>query len=180
MAGDVFTVTVEGDKSLIGRFTSMPERLVKALTKESYSLLLKFRTKLIRDHLSGPTGPHSLSVGENSKTHTGGQLRRSVTPGTVVATDAAVTATIGFSADVTYAAIHEFGGVIHVPEIVPTNAKALHFWIGGKEVFAKRIRAHTINMPERAPLRTTLKEMEPVIRKGYEEAAKQALVAKEE
>lgn len=62
------------------------------------------------------------------------------------------------SQSVRYAAIHEFGGSIRVPEIVPTKARALRFSIGGRTVFAKRVKAHTVNMPERSYIRSTLIE----------------------
>ncbi|MCI0557436.1 MAG: phage virion morphogenesis protein, partial [Nitrososphaera sp.] len=63
--------------------------------------------------------------------------------------------------NVKYAAIHEFGGLIHVPEIIPVRAKALHFFMHGREIFAKRVRAHTIRMPARSFLCSSLLEMEP-------------------
>lgn len=82
-----------------------------------------------------------------------GTLRRSITY-TVHETDQAIVGTVGTNLE--YAAIHEYGGTIHVPEIRPRNAKALHFYVGGREVFAMRARAHTITMPQRSFLRSAL------------------------
>jgi phage virion morphogenesis protein len=48
-----------------------------------------------------------------------------------------------------YAAIHQYGGTIRVPEIFPKNARALFFSIGGKNVFARSARAHVVSMPAR-------------------------------
>ncbi len=63
--------------------------------------------------------------------------------------------------NVKYAGIHEYGGTIVLPDIYPVKKKALHFFIGGKEIFAKKVRAHAIRMPERSYLRSSLIEMEP-------------------
>lgn len=51
---------------------------------------------------------------------------------------------------VVYAAIHEFGGVIR-----PKNFKFLHFFIGGKEVFAK-----SVTMPKREWLLKSLEDVQ--------------------
>ena len=53
------------------------------------------------------------------------------------------------SADVKYAAIHEFGGVIPPHQIVSDKAKALAFLVGGKQAFAARVNLPAIAMPER-------------------------------
>jgi len=45
-------------------------------------------------------------------------------------------------ADKFYAYWVEFGNNQKGPYIYPKRAKALHFWINGKEIFAKRVRAH--------------------------------------
>lgn len=63
--------------------------------------------------------------------------------------------------NVKYAGIHEYGGTIVLPVIYPVKKKALYFFIGGKEIFARRVRAHAIRMPERSFLRTALAEAEP-------------------
>jgi phage gpG-like protein len=84
-----------------------------------------------------------------------GTLRRSITYA-IRETDAAITGIVGTNLE--YAAIHEYGGVIHVPEIRPRRAKALHFYVGGKEIFAKFARAHDVHMPERSFLRSALAE----------------------
>lgn len=84
-----------------------------------------------------------------------GTLRRSITYA-IDESDLAITGTVGTNLE--YAAIHEYGGTINVPEIRPRKAKALHFYVGGAEVFATRVRAHTVRMPERSFLRSALAE----------------------
>lgn len=41
-----------------------------------------------------------------------------------------------------YAYYLEYGNNQKGPYIYPVRAKALHFWINGKEIFAKRVRSH--------------------------------------
>lgn len=174
MAGPLFAFSLQGDREFVAHFVSIPQRLHDALLQKTRYLALELERVLKDKHLSGPTGPHTLSVGKNTRGHTGGQLKSSAFQ-RVEDSPNAVYGIVGYGADVPYAAIHEFGGTIHVPEITPVRAKALHFFIGDKEVFAKKVRAHTVKMPERAPLRTSLREMEPVIREQYEQAAKEAV-----
>jgi phage gpG-like protein len=79
------------------------------------------------------------------------------------------------SSDVPYARIQEFGGLVNVPEMAPVRARALTFSYGGRLMFAARTAAHTVNLPERSYMRTSLAEIAPVfvarIRKIVEEAA---------
>ena len=62
---------------------------------------------------------------------------------------------------VPYARIHEYGGRIAVPGIVPRNAKALAFAYGGRLVFAERVCAHAVTIPERSTMRSSLEEFAP-------------------
>ncbi len=64
---------------------------------------------------------------------------------------------------VKYGAIHEFGGIINIPDIYPVKAQALHFFAGGKEIFAKHVRAHQVNMPERSFMRSALADRSDAI-----------------
>lgn len=63
--------------------------------------------------------------------------------------------------NVKYARIHEYGGWVRLPAIFPVKKKALHFFIGSKEIFAKFVRAHAIRIPERSYLRSSLAELTP-------------------
>lgn len=174
MPGPMFTVSFEGGRDLVAHFVSMPAKLREALLQATTGLALELEQRVEDQHLSGPTGPHTLSVGKNVKGHTGGQLKASVFH-RVESSESSVTGIVGYGADVPYAAIHEFGGTINIPEITPVRAKALHFFIGDKEVFAKKVRAHTVRMPERAPLRTSLEEMKPTIISRYEQAVQSVI-----
>ena len=70
-----------------------------------------------------------------------------------------------FSRGIVYAAIHEFGGKTRPHLIEAKNAKALHFMMDGKEVFAKYVNHPGSKIPERSYLRSSLREMEPEIRR---------------
>ncbi len=70
------------------------------------------------------------------------------------------------AAGLPYLRIQEYGGVIHVPEIFPQAAKALH-WLspaavgfsgarGQDDVFAMHAAAHDVRLPERSYLRAAL------------------------
>lgn len=71
----------------------------------------------------------------------------------------AVSGVVAMSSDVPYARIHEFGGRIQIPEIVPVKANALRFEYGGRVIFAKRTKAHPVDIPERPYMRPSLKEV---------------------
>jgi phage gpG-like protein len=86
----------------------------------------------------------------------------------------AVTATIS-STGVRYAAIHEFGGTIHIPEIRPKTARALAFEIGGQTIFAAYTRAHDVHMPQRSFLASALREMTPRIREELNRAVSEVV-----
>lgn len=83
---------------------------------------------------------------------------------TIEETSGGVAVRLATSADVKYAAIHEFGGVIPPQQIVPDKAKALAFLVGGKQAFAARVNLPAIAMPERSYMRTSLAEMADDIR----------------
>lgn len=69
-----------------------------------------------------------------------------------------------WSEGVAYANIHEFGGRTKPHIIMPVNAKALHFFVGGNEVFAKVVHHPGSLIPERSYLRSSAIEMEGAFR----------------
>ncbi|HVU44346.1 MAG TPA: hypothetical protein VHD86_25130 [Xanthobacteraceae bacterium] len=130
---------------------AMPERIRAALVAKAGVLAAKLQAK-IGQKLSGEvlqmkSGALAGSIGVTIEETSGGVAVRLAT-----------------SADVKYAAIHEFGGVIPPHEIVPDKAKALAFLVGGKQAFAARVNLPAIAMPERSYMRTSLAEMADDIR----------------
>lgn len=158
----MFTVSLEGDRELVARLGSMPERVRAALLKKTYALAVQLADR-VRRKLSGEV--------LNVRT---GNLRASIFED--VQSDAAsVIGRVYSSGDVKYAAAHEFGATIRIPEIVPVKAKALHFIIGGKDIFAMRARAHDVVLPERSFLRSSLVDMKAQIIAGLQEAVQEGL-----
>ena len=130
---------------------AMPERIRAALVAKAGVLAAKLQAK-IEQKLSGEvlqmkSGALAGSIGVTIEETSGG-----------------VAVHLATSADVKYAAIHEFGGVIPPHEIVPDKAKALAFLVGGKQAFAARVNLPAIAMPERSYMRTSLAEMADDIR----------------
>lgn len=173
MGVPMFVVTIEGDKNVIAKFQRLTPTLAAAIYKEIQSLTLRLQRKVVQDHLSGPTGPNSLS-------RQSGALARSVFK-RVEQTSTGVTGWVGYSADVPYAAIHEFGGIIHHPGGTPYFLDKNT----GQAVFVSKsspgadklpvTKPHDIPIPERAPLRTAFNEMYPEIKQGLIDAVEEAL-----
>jgi phage gpG-like protein len=65
-----------------------------------------------------------------------------------------ITTVVGIDSNaVPYAAIHEYGGYIHVPEV---SGPLMVFDKGGETIFTRRRAAFTAHMPERSYLRSGL------------------------
>ena len=76
------------------------------------------------------------------------------------------------SVGVVYAGIHERGGRTKPHIIRPKNAKALHFMIGGKGVFAMMVNHPGSKLPQRSYLRSSLAEMRSTLRAEITEAGR--------
>lgn len=121
--------------------------IVLQATESGFRDFMNRTANVVREKLSGPV----LRVRT-------GRLRQSIHT-TVEKMAGGFLGKIG--TNVKYAGIHEFGGTIIVPTIYPVKKKALRFFIGGQEIFAKKVKAHAIKMPERSYLRSSLQEMTP-------------------
>ncbi len=141
---------------------AMPDRMRDALSSRANALAAELQAK-IQQKLSGTV--------LNQKS---GALARSIVA-TIDDASANVTATIATSADIKYAAIQEFGGVIPPHEILPDKAKALAFVVGGKQAFAARVNLPAVTMPERSYMRSSLAEMADEIGKGLSVAVVEAM-----
>lgn len=175
-----FELTVRGDKELAAKFKALAPEVERRLRTKIDALTLQLARKVKVEHLSGPTGAHSLSVGKNSATHTAGQLRASVFS-EVTSGSSGITGRVGYAADVAYAGIHEFGGTINHPGGTAyfKDAKSgMVRFVSNKTAIAAqlpRTKPHLIHMPERAPLRTAFKEMTDQIRQGLQQAVSESL-----
>jgi phage gpG-like protein len=158
----MFEIQVTGDKELIARLGEMPGNVRKALLRKVNALALTLLNQ-VQGKLRGPV-----------LNYVTGRLFRSIQE-EVTSSGSSVIGRAFSSGDVKYAAIHEYGGTINIPEIVPTKAQALHFVIGGKDVFAKRVAAHDVVMPERSYMRSTLDQMRAAIVQGLRDAVAEGL-----
>lgn len=136
--------------AVIAKLGGMSERVrggVRGVVQEdAFKLLAKVQAKVSGDVLNVRSG----------------NLRRSLHETGLQDNGSAISDSVASDSSVKYARIHEYGGRINIPEIVPRNAKALAFNYGGKMVFAKRVKAHVVNMPERSYMRSSLAEFTPI------------------
>jgi hypothetical protein len=144
--------------------------------------------KIQREHLTGkgpfPPAEHRLGVRTN-------RLRSSLTRTPAVIAGQVISSSIG--TNVKYAAIHEFGGVIHKParsakvrhRITASGALMRNLKHSNLAMFAKKkhtrareinvmIPAHDITMPERAPIRTGLAASGDIYKKAIGRAINDA------
>lgn len=145
-------ITVQADETKAALFFSAMGKSIRAniaRTVQAQTLLLEGHIKA--DKLSGQvlnrvTGNLRASIHSEFQ-DTGDQIiGRVYSDGTVK-----------------YGAIHEYGGIINIPDIYPVKAQALHFFAGGKEIFAKHVKAHQVNMPERSFMRSALADQRDAI-----------------
>lgn len=149
------------DSRIQARLDAMPDNIFRKMRARAIELRLDLES-LVISKLSGVV----LNVRS-------GALRQSIFGDEPRADKTGITERVASAADVKYGAIHEFGGTINVPEIEPVKARALHFLSGGKDVFAMRVQAHTVTMPERSYMRSSLAEMREKIVAGLQSAAKE-------
>lgn len=156
----MLNIQISGDQALIARLQAMPDAVRKKLLAKVTSLAFQLERKIKGDKLSGQV--------LNVRT---GKLRASIHS----SAEQNETSTIGKAAssgDVKYAAIHEFGGTINIPEIV-ARGKALAFMQNGKMAFYKKVAAHTVTMPERSFMRSSLADMKDQIIQEMTEAVRE-------
>jgi HK97 gp10 family phage protein len=156
----MLNIQVTGDRELIARLNAMPEIVRRALLTKVTSLAMQLERKVKGDKLSGQV-LHVVS----------GNLRASIF-NEVQQTDTSTVGKVASSGDVKYAAIHEFGGTINIPEIEAKGA-ALAFMMGGKQAFFKKVAAHTVTMPERSFMRSALTDMHDQIVQELTEAVRE-------
>jgi phage gpG-like protein len=159
----MLSIQIVGNEAVQRRFADMPAAVRKALKAKITILTLKLEAHVKNDKLSGQV----------LKVQTGA-LRRSITS-EVIDTGNNITGKVYSSGDVKYAAIHEFGGKTAAHEILPDKAKALHFIMGGKEIFAKRVNHPGSVIPMRSYLRSALADMREEIAQELEQAVRQAV-----
>ena len=143
------SLEVSGAAATIARL-SRAHQSVFAAVKTALSLETAALKARVQEKLSGEV----LQVRS-------GRLRDAVTARIEIDGDVAH-ATVAVEG-VPYAAIQEYGGTVHLPEIVAERAKALAFVVKSEQVFAVHARAHDVTIPERSYLRSSLAERSEAI-----------------
>lgn len=77
-----------------------------------------------------------------------------------------------YSTGVPYAAIHEHGGQTRPHVIVPRNAMALHFIVGGQSVFAMRVNHPGSKIPKRSYMAASFAEMREELVRNLQDAGR--------
>jgi hypothetical protein len=103
-----------------------------------------------------------------------GNLRSSI-QAELLEDDSSIATRVFSDGSVPYARTQEFGGRVEIPEMAPVNAKALAFAYGGRMVFAKRAAAHTVTIPERSYLCSSLDEFAEGFVDGIRKVAVEAV-----
>jgi len=152
----------------VARFGAMPNKLRQALYKKITALTLELQRYIQTEKLQGQV--------LNKIT---GNLQSSVFSETTITNDG-VEGRVYVGADVPYAAIHEYGGIIHHPGGTP-------YFIGkdGQPVFVSKETAlgarlpvtkpHDIPMPERSYMRSGFQDFRDRIVQGLTDAAKEGM-----
>ncbi len=153
---------VVGAEDLDRQFAGFPALVSQGLLAKARALAEALAAKVRDEKLSGQT-LESRS----------GALKASIAA--EVAQDGdGVTATVGSSGDVKYAAIQEYGGRTSPHEILPDKAKALAFMMGGAPTFARRVAHPGSEIPGRAYLQSSLDESYEDVVAALADVAKQA------
>lgn len=151
-------VTITGADKTIAHFQRAPADVEKSLLKTMTAIGFDLQGYVQRSKLSGQV------LKQRS-----GWLSSHVHPETTQS-GSTVTTTVGVDTKaVPYAAIHEYGGAINVPEV---EDKLMVFLSkSGETVFTKKHRAYTVHMPERSYLRSALADKQQI----YADAIRRAV-----
>ncbi len=143
--------TLSGIDTLNQQLANLPANMLARLEAKARDLAAALAARVRDEKLSGQA--------LDSKS---GALKASITADVAVE-DGAVTATVGSTGDIKYAAIQEFGGRTSAHEILPDRAQALAFIVGGVLRFARRIEHPGSTLPARAYLSSSLEEAQDEI-----------------
>jgi len=155
---------MHGDRELTAKCVRIADRLQAEIIRSLNFANTALRTHIVKDKLEGQVlKSHSFN------------LARSIIRIDAEREGEVITGGVALTNTARYGLIHEFGGTIHVPEIVPTKAKSLH-WIGkgGEEVFAMHAQAHDVRMPERSFMRSSFVEFRDRIEDQIRAAVRKA------
>lgn len=161
------SVEVVGDRELVARLAAMPVAVLE---------MLKVKVKTLAIDLEGYIKVNKLD-GQVLNRVTGA-LSRSIN-NRVDAVAGAVWGLVFSAGDVKYAAIHEYGGVIHSPGgtayFMKEDGMAQFVSNAAAKDDMLRTKPHNITMPERSFMRTGLADKAASISLGMKEAIIQGI-----
>lgn len=149
-------VEISGDKELLAHLDAMPGNVHNAVLRKMTSLALQLETYVKQNKLAGQV-LQKIS----------GRLQSSIQNDVIDSADIIEARVYSNTSAAPYNAAQEYGAVI--PDRYPVNAKAMHFFVGGKEVFAKFAKGFTLK--ERSYMRSSLADNRQLIIDGIAQAA---------
>lgn len=162
----LFNVQLVGDTELVAKLRDLGPGLIEALSRKVTELRLMLEAYIKTEKLSGQVLNRRTSA-----------LFRSIN-GETIREAMAVWGRVFSAGDVKYAAIHEFGGTIPAHKVEASKAEALHFVLGGKDIFVKSVQIPEVHMPERSYMRSGLSDKRTIIETGLKDAVLEELRAK--
>ena len=165
MATPLVEVIITGDRQFAAKLSRVPTSIYSNVKREVTSQTLQLE-RLVKEKLSGEV--------LNVRT---GRLRRSIFE-LVEATPEVVIGKVSSSADVPYGRIHEYGGTIKHPGGTAYwmdssgNIRFVSNYTASRVATGEfpRTKPHTITMPERSFMRSSLRERGPLILAGLNKA----------
>ena len=147
------------DRAIVAKFNEMPERLHNELLRSIFGLADQLKSHIASQKLNGQlvnrvTGRLANSI----------QRRVTDTPNEIMAQV--------YSNDTALPYNRALNNGATIPDRFPKKAKALHFFIGGKEVFAKKARGFTLK--PRRYMESGLSDFKTIILKDLQEATRRA------
>ena len=152
----MLTVNIPTDQAIFIRVPLMAGAIRTRIKAAVWSLTTELQAYVVKNKLSGQV-LNKIS----------GHLQQSIQQ-TAIETGTEITGYVYSAGDVKYAAIHEYGGIIHHP-----GSDKFQAFMGsnGAMVFTNHTAPHVINMPERSYLRSSLAENAQHITDTLQEAA---------
>lgn len=156
---------ITGDASVIARLEKLPSSMRQAVVDAMRKSWFEVQTAVVRGKLSGDP-LHRRTGNLASSINVGGAGSAT----TFDDGDAEIVGRVG--TNLKYAAVHEYGGTVEVPEHERTITQVFGRPISPRTI---AVQAHTAHFPERSFLRSTLAEMRDKISADIEAAVSGAL-----
>lgn len=145
-----------GDRQLIAKLDALPEAVQRDVARTVDQLGLRLIHNVITQKLSGQvlkrrTGRLAASIARGGA-DTRSRFEQTATSATSIA-----------GTNVSYGKTWEYGAHVPAYTVFPVKAKALHFFVKGKEIFAMRANIPAHDIKARPFLAPALQEMKPLI-----------------